>query len=244
MFHHKAIATLKPHHSTVATKVPSALLMFCVAFSLAGGLPEAVGQDPDAEGIVDEFHHAMRTQWHWVRENKQGWKLTDSGLQVLIEPGNLWGGSNDAKNVLLHPIPKAWQDSVEVSVEIEHHPQKRWEQVNLSWYYSDSTMVKLGLEIEHGITNIVMGREEKDRAATIAIIPYEPAKVQLRLLVEGDELQGFYRQPGADQWLLAGKTKLPTPASDLPPQVSLQFYQGEANSNRWATVRRFEMQQP
>ena len=39
----------------------------------------------------------MRKEWRWLRENKDGWKLTDSGLKVLIEPGNMWGKAKQCK---------------------------------------------------------------------------------------------------------------------------------------------------
>ncbi len=201
---------------------------------------EAVEARAEAQRIVDTFQGSMRKQWRWLRENQDGWKLTDSGLQVLVEPGNMWGRANDAKNVLLHPVPRAWQDSVDVRVQLEQHPKKRWEQTNLVWYYSDSTMVKIGLEIEHGITNIVMGREENDRTRTIAIVPYPGETVQLRFVVDGPELSGFYRKPDEQEWIAVGTAALPEDAS-TPPQVSLQFYQGEADSGRWATASQFEM---
>ncbi|WP_182865418.1 hypothetical protein [Stieleria mannarensis] len=201
--------------------------------------PQDSSDDP-TQAITDSFHGSMRDEWRWLRENQAGWKLTDSGLKVLVEPGNMWGRANDAKNVLLHPVPAAWQDSVDVRVQLEQHPRKRWEQTNLVWYYSDSTMVKIGLEIEHGVTNIVMGREENDRTRTIAIIPYPAESVELRIVVEGHDLQGFYRIPGEPDWIAVGKTTLPDEVSQSP-QVSLQFYQGEEDSGRWATASHFEM---
>ncbi|MDV6030089.1 MAG: hypothetical protein F9B45_08275 [Phycisphaera sp. RhM] len=201
---------------------------------------ETVEAATETQPIVDTFQGSMRKQWRWLRENKDGWKLTDSGLQVLVEPGNMWGKANDAKNVLLHPVPRAWQDSVDVSVQLEQHPKKRWEQTNLVWYYSDSTMVKIGLEIEHGITNIVMGREENDRTRTIAIVPYPDEMVQLRFVVDGRELSGFYRKPSDQDWIAVGTATLPEDTSAVP-QISLQFYQGEADSGRWATASHFEM---
>ena len=102
-------------------------------------------------------------------------------------------------------------------------------------------MVKIGLEIEHGRTNIVMGREADDRTQTIAIVPYPEEMVQLRFLIDGPEITGLYRKPGTEAWKEVGKTSLP-PDPSTPPQVSLQFYQGEPDSNRWATVRDFKMQ--
>ncbi|TWT74117.1 beta-xylosidase family glycoside hydrolase [Allorhodopirellula solitaria] len=190
--------------------------------------------------IREDFRDAsegslLGERWHWLRENKSGWRFSKEGLQVLIEPGNMWGPANDAKNVLLYPLREDGNDAVQVSVQLTHLPKKRWEQADLVWYYSDSSMVKLGLEIEHGVTNIVMGREEHDRTQTIAIIPYADPLVQLRLQVSGQEIRGSFRNPTSPNWTLAGKTTLPDPES-LSPQLSLQFYQGEDGSDRWATV--------
>jgi len=214
-------------------------VIWMVVLALGGGrLSAQDGRDTDK--ITDDFRGSMNSTWRWLRENKTGWKLTDSGLQVLIEPGNMWGKANDAKNVLLHSVPLAWQDSADVSVQLEHHPKKRWEQANLVWYYSDSAMVKIGLEVENGKTNIVMGREEDDRTRTIAIVPYPAETVQLRLVVRGPEISGYYRHPGDLKWIEVGKSPLPS-SSKRPAQVSLQFYQGEADSDRWATVSRFKM---
>lgn len=191
--------------------------------------------------ILDDFQGTMRKEWRWLRENRNGWRLTDTGLQVLIEPGNMWGKDNDAKNVMLHSIPDGWQDSVEVSVQMEQHPKKRWEQTNLVWYYGDSLMVKIGLELEHGKTNVVMGREDGDRTRTIAIVPYAHETVQLRFVVEGLKLSGFYRKPATKDWIPVGSSELPLGSATPPPQVSLQFYMGEADSNRWATISKFKM---
>ncbi|TWT80186.1 hypothetical protein CA13_15990 [Planctomycetes bacterium CA13] len=200
-------------------------------------LAVAAGQ----EKIIDRFAGSLNERWQWLRENKAGWRISESGLEVLIEPGNMWGASNDAKNILVQPLPDGWKDAVEVSVELSHHPKKRWEQANLVWYYSDSAMVKLGLEIEHGITNIVMGREEGDKTRTVVIIPYADPVVQLRLTVVGQEIRGYFRPLGTTDWTEAGVSTLPETSSALPPQVSLQFYQGEAGSNRWATVKWLEI---
>lgn len=235
------------------TAMKNCILQAAYGAIVAAFLPSfAWGQKSDLEispastenvSIVDEFRGSMLTQWRWLRENPDGWKFSDSGLRVLVEPGNMWGKANDAKNILLFPIPESLRGSVDVRVQLEHHPKKRWEQANLVWYSSDADMVKIGLEIEHGKTNIVMGREEGDRTRTIAIIPYADPSVVLRLVVRDGQLEGFYREPANEQWRSAGKANLPGDPS-FPPHISLQFYQGEPDSDRWATVTRFEMKQP
>lgn len=98
-------------------------------------------------------------------------------------------------------------------------------------------MVKIGLEIENDRMNVVMGREENDKTKTIAIVPFDGAAAELRLVVKNQEITGSFRVPGAAEWKEAGKTTLPAAPPESPPCVSLQFYQGEEKSGRFAVVK-------
>jgi hypothetical protein len=40
-----------------------------------------------------------------VREDPAGWRSTDHGLEIRVQPGNMWGGANDARNVLVRDVP-------------------------------------------------------------------------------------------------------------------------------------------
>jgi len=127
--------------------------------------------------------------WAWKRPNPEAWRLRDGGLEIKIEPGNMWGGKNDAKNVLLIPVAGDWLESgTDVQVTLANSPTQRWEQVDLVWYYRDSHMVKIGLELEDGKNSVVMGREEDDRTRTIRIIPRGFAGSALKI-----QLKGFAR---------------------------------------------------
>src|SRR5262249_57353283 len=105
---------------------------------------------------------------------------------------------NDARNVLVRPAPDAAKEGVEVSVNVENQPTSQYEQTDLVWYFDDSHMVKLGQEMVDGKLSIVMGREEKDKTRTIAIIPLDSFSVRLRLLVKDGHVRGQFRTPGAD----------------------------------------------
>src|SRR5215471_12291879 len=76
----------------------------------------------------DDFAGKLGEGWSWIREHPQAWRVTPRGLEVLIEPGNMWGPSNDAKNVLVRPAPDATNGEVEVSVKVENHPSNQYEQ--------------------------------------------------------------------------------------------------------------------
>ncbi len=186
----------------------------------------------------DDFAGKLGEGWSWVREHPGAWRLTPDGLEVRVEPGNMWGPQNNARNVLVRPAPKA--EEVGVSVQIENHPTNQYEQVDLVWYYNDSNMVKLGLELVDGKLSIVMGREENDKCRTIAIIPAQSTRLHVRLLSKGNQIRGQFRLPDAKDWREVGECSLPAP-KDGVARLSLQFYQGPSEAEHWARVGEFRV---
>ena len=206
-----------------------------VMLFLTGTVGEA-----DHASFQDDFQGKLGEGWSWVREHREGWRVTGRGLEVRIEPGNMWGPANDARNVLVRPAPDAANEGIEVSVNVENRPTSQYEQADLVWYFDDGHMVKLGQELVDGKLSIVMGREEIDKTRTIAIIPLDSFSVRLRLAVKGNRIHGQFRTPGVDEWREAGECDLPAPP-DAKAKISLQFYQGPANIEHWARVTEFRI---
>ena len=207
---------------------------------LALGLLQISACQADELLFRDDFDGKLSEGWSWVREHRAAWRVMDHGLEVRLEPGNMWGPANDAKNVLVRPAPDAAKDGIEVSVNVENRPSGQYEQADLVWYYDDGHMVKLGQELVDGKLSIVMGREENDKTRTIAIIPLQSFTVRLRLSVQGSRVHGHFRTPGSDHWHEAGECDLPAPA-ERTAKISLQFYQGPANVEHWARVTEFQI---
>ena len=180
-----------------------------VLMALLGNVLANGGQDknPFAGGSLPDG-------WTWKRANPEAWRLRDGGLEIKIEPGNMWGRKNDARNVLLIPIAKDLQEyGTDVQVTLANSPTRRWEQVDLVWYYRDSHMVKIGLELVQGKNSVVMGREEDDRTRTIKIVPIERDEVTVRLKVTEGQVQGYYRLAPDDKWTDVGICTEPRPAA-------------------------------
>ncbi len=142
-----------------------------ICFSLLFFISPCAQSVAGDEIFQENFKGGLGEGWSWLRENPEAWRIADSGLEVRVEPGNMWGPPNDAKNVLIRKLPNPSGQGIEVSVTVENRPTEQYEQVDLVWYYDESNMVKLGQELVDGQLSIVMGREEKDRTRTIAIIP-------------------------------------------------------------------------
>jgi regulation of enolase protein 1 (concanavalin A-like superfamily) len=188
----------------------------------------------------DQFKGKLGQGWSWIRENPKGWRVSTDGLEIRVEPGNMWGPSNDARNVLVRNAPNPGAGAIEICATFENRPTEQYEQVDLVWYYDDSHMVKLGQEMVDGQLSIVMGREEKDRTRTIAIIPLKAFSVSVRILVTTNLIRGQFRPEGATEWQDAGNCDLPVKGS---PKISIQAYQGPAKAEHWARITEFRIAQ-
>jgi regulation of enolase protein 1 (concanavalin A-like superfamily) len=212
-------------------------LAVCLGLTLCAFLVGAASAE-DEVVFKDDFKDKLAEGWAWVREDPKGWRVTEEGLEIRIQPGNMWGPANNAKNVLVRAVPDPAKEPVEVAVTVSNRPTEQYEQVDLVWYYDDSHMVKIGQEQVDGVLCLVMGREEKDRTRTLAKIPIEALRLEVRFLVAGDQLRGQYRPAGEKDWKDAGECTLPAKGE---PKVSLQTYQGPAKVERWAKFNAFRI---
>ena len=214
------------------------VLVITILATLATGRAEDPGADGAQVLFRDTFKSKLADGWSWVREDPKAWRITDRGLEVRVHPGNMWGPANDAKNVLVRPIPEVTPGGrpLDITASVENRPTNQWEQVDLCWYYDDGHMVKLGQELVDGKLSVVMGREENDRTRTISITPLDSHALELRLTVEGQTIRGAFKTPKSD-WRDVGGCDLPAkgPSKDKP-KISLQFYRGPENEAHWARV--------
>lgn len=180
----------------------------------------------------ETFGGKLKEGWSWLREDKAGWRVGTNALAIRVEPGNMWGPANDAKNVLVRDLSDS-RRRLELSITISNTPTEQYEQVDLVCYYDDSHMVKIGFELVDGKRSIVMGREEKDRTRTIAIIPFEPNLVDLRLIMDGTNIHGSFRATGSKEWREAGGCELPARGA---PKLAIQCYQGPSKVEHWASI--------
>ena len=207
-----------------------------VAVWLIGSI---LAQSGDAVVFRDDFNGKLAEGWTWIREDSAAWRVTASGLEIRVQPGNMWGPANDAKNVLVRGIPEPANGTVEIAVTVSNQPSNQYEQIDLVWYYDDRHMVKIGQEQVDGVLSLVMGREEGDKTKTIAIVPIDVHSLDVRFLASAGRIRGQFRAAGAAEWKDAGEATLPSNGG--APKASLQVYQGPAGVDRWARFNRFRV---
>lgn len=210
----------------------------CMALTLAAGAARA--GERGSVVFSDDFRGKLAEGWRWVREDPAAWRVSDKGLEIRIQPGNMWGGGNDAKNVLVRDVPKSKRGALSAEATFENKPTSQYEQVDLVWYYDDSNMVKIGLELVDGEVCMVMGREEDDTTRTIAKPPIgnEVSILTVRLTARGDTIKGEYRVQNEETWRTAGECELPAKGD---AKISVQAYQGPADTEHWAKISKFRL---
>ncbi|HKQ36626.1 MAG TPA: hypothetical protein VJ063_01035 [Verrucomicrobiae bacterium] len=184
----------------------------------------------------DSFAGKLAEGWSWRRENPATWRIREHALEIRIEPGNMWGPANDARNVLVRKLAEA--SRTQISLTVSNKPTGQYEQVDLVWYYDDSHQVKIGQEMVDGKLSIVMGREEKDRTRTIAITPIEALQVDLRLVMTNNVIRGAFRTTGTKAWREVGSCDLPVHGD---AHVAIECYQGLPSAEHWARITNFEI---
>lgn len=212
-----------------------AILIGILALECSGSVAIVAG----AEGELifhDDFQGRLGDGWTFEREDRANWIISPRGLEVRVQPGGMWGGGNNARNVMVHPVPAPTEAPIEIAVTVSNIPSAQWEQANLVWYYDAGNMVKLGQELVTGRLSIVMGREENDRARTVAIIPLDDYAVELRLQAFNNRVRGQFRTAPWREWRDAGECDLPVKGT---PNASLHFYNGPANEEHWVRVNNF-----
>lgn len=195
--------------------------------------------DDTAPLFHDAFKNKLAPGWQWIRPDTNAWRATADGLEIRIQPGNMWGPENSGRNVLIRELPQPRTGPIEISMRVENAPTEQYEQADLVLYFSDSYQVKIGEELVDGKLSIVMGREENDRARTIAIIPLDKTKVELKLRLDGRDVTGFFRAEGASEWRKAGTCDLPQTGE---PRIAIECYQGSKDKEHWAKIQNFRIE--
>ena len=195
----------------------------------------------ESEGLLfeDSFAGKLAPGWWWGREDRKSWRVADGALEIRVQPGGLWGGGNNAKNVLVRKAPDTSKRKIASEVTVSgDRPTGQYEQAGMAWYYDDSHMVKLVKELVNGELKVVMGREEADRCRTLAILPLETPSVQLRFLVMGDKITGQFRPAGKGAWKDVATCELPAKGE---AKISLHTYNGPPDAEHWGRFTRFRV---
>ena len=183
--------------------------------------------NPSDQEIIfaDNFDGKLDQEWSWLRQDLDGWRLQDGGLEIHVEPGL----ADTVKNALLRPAPARDEGSFAIEVTVTNHtlPTQQYEQAGITFYIDDKPVFKEVKELIDGDLYIIPGKQ-----------PMPTKSVRLRLVVTANSWEAQYRPEGASNFTTAASGELASPGRD---QVSLQCYNGPEGSDHWIRFEEFQI---
>ncbi|MBL8853918.1 MAG: hypothetical protein JNK57_08090 [Planctomycetaceae bacterium] len=209
----------------VVAAIGSAAIMFAPAGFLMGQDVQPTTLAEPTLLFADSFQDQLADGWEWLRPQPARWCVRNRGLEIRVWPGF----ADSVENALLRTVEAREDDRwiFEVTVTNLSAPTKQWEQAGLTWYGDGRPVFKLVKELVDGRIVIMPGNHE------IQDVP-----VELRLAVQGQQVQAFYRTDFNGPFLLAGEGDLPPAALE---QISLQCYHGPNDSEHWIRFGNFRV---
>jgi regulation of enolase protein 1 (concanavalin A-like superfamily) len=151
--------------------------------------------------------------------------------------GNAWGKANNARNLLLRPLPEPL-DGLAAEVTLTGKPQAAYEQAGIMWCAGQANYVKLIQERYKGQVVVNFVRETDDQPAIVATSkPLEAETVSLRLASAAGKVTAQYRLKNDEPWQTVGTC--PSPRT-TPTHVGLFTMMGP-KEERWVAFRDFQL---
>jgi regulation of enolase protein 1 (concanavalin A-like superfamily) len=211
-------------------------LLTLIISSLLGQVPLGAAEPP-AVLFEERFRGPLDAGWSWLREDADGWKLADGGLQIWAQPGRLFREDNDAANVLLRTAPKT-DGPFAVEVFVESRPSKLFEEATLYAYFDDDHWIGLSQINLWRDVRVRMMQEQAGQATSLFGHPYQAAGVWFRIVVAEGRATGYYRADESAAWQKMAEASLPA-KGEL--KLALTASGGHQRTKRWATFRDFRI---
>ncbi|GAA1533657.1 hypothetical protein GCM10009803_12870 [Microbacterium ginsengiterrae] len=171
--------------------------------AMAGGV-YAFDYGSRAELESDGWSFAARTAGGEVRDTAQSSGITysESGTRVAAGTGDLWAGLNNTRNSLFRPLPSDWRTT---ELSLDFAPWGDYQQAGLVVYGSDDDYVQVTRNHNSGSGgHSVAFVSEIGGVATARAVTVSATELVLRLVRDGDRIEGSFSADGGVTWVLVG----------------------------------------
>ncbi len=86
----------------------------------------------------DTFDGTLDSDWSWLREQPDDWRIQNSGLEICVRPGV----KDTVQNALLRPSPNRSEGTcaIEVTITNHTHPTQQYEQAGITLYNNGNSI--------------------------------------------------------------------------------------------------------
>jgi len=139
-----------------------------------------------------------------VREDPANWSLSarPGYLRIITQEGDLWGNTNDARNLFLLNAPPG---DFEISTQVTFAPGQAWQQAVLLIYGDDGNYVRVDRVSDNAGNGSAQMVVETGDSPTSYTMTTDLTTLQLKLRRTGTTYTGFYSADGAT-WTQLGQS--------------------------------------
>jgi hypothetical protein len=226
-------------------RVPSAALHSFLFFVLLGAGAWAVrAADPlgEKELFAENFTDAPGKDWSWLREVRDHWKIDKEKQELLIRP--VWA-VNGLKNMPFREIPDGKGSPVAIEVHVSHVPKADYEVSGLMLYFDDENFVNFQRELmgdaKTGKVHLFMwGSKAGKKLDSPKHVIYSEPDIDLRMVLTGKKVEGWYRASSTEKWQSFGEMELPGKGA---AKIGLRTNNGEEEKPSWVRFSKFRILQ-
>ena len=209
-------------------------------------LNPVLGRAAEAEKALFEesFANELDKGWSWVRESPKDWKLDKENKQLLIHtmPGvSLYMDARTLTNILLRTPPEIKEGPLAFDVHMHSQPSGTYEQAGIIYYFDDDNIADVIKEKKYGKWVLGFGVKKNRKSELVGKnVTYDKDDVDVRILVSGTKISGWYRASSADPWQMLGETDLPAGGQG---RIGLEACYGPKDKANWAAFSQFRIVQ-
>jgi regulation of enolase protein 1 (concanavalin A-like superfamily) len=198
---------------------------------------QVLGMATDEKVLFEEkFVDKFDKDWSWVREDPKAWRLEQGVLVLRTLPGYLHAKSNDARNVLLRPLPRS-DKPLAVEVFVEGEPKVQYEHAGVIWYVDDDNYVSLFQEVLGKNVELQMVTE-KNASPSFNVVKHDAKGVWIRLLIAEEKITAQYRPTEKEAWKTVGRSDFPAKG---PARVGVMAGGAPKEAERYVRFRGFRI---
>ena len=142
-------------------------------------------------------------------------------------------------------VPDSKDGPVAIEVHVSHVPKADYEVSGLTLYFDDNHFVNLQRELmgdaKTGKVQLFMwGRKAGNKLTSPKNVIYNEPDIDLRMVLTGTKVEGWYRASSTDKWQSLGEMELP---SNGAAKIGLRTNNGEEDKLSWVRFSKFRIVQ-
>ena len=162
-------------------------------------------------------------EWSWVRESSSRWQMQDGKLTITTESGDIKGGTNTGKNILVRSIGQGDWEAV-AKVTLSAVPTQATQQAALLIYQDDNNYLKVDVEyasVSSGWSseNYVRASGGAERGGTYSDLFYDALEIRknitdadntvwFKIVKDGSDYSLYWATDGDSAFKNLGKTAM------------------------------------